>query len=657
MKIFRAYWTDPCPRIEPDGRCWTLTDNSQNGDAMALSVRRPGLKNVSFATLALVVLSLAPAGRPAAKDLTGLVGVSAAGQPDIATFAQVDDPAGISVPIYSGATGKALQTIIFLDGRYEGKALERIVQMPGTGRAALAVLATRLSSNRHVVEVRNPLSGAFIADYRVLNSLWDMVDLTVIDDLDGDGNLNDPALAILARLPSSGKILVQIIRLSDGVVVANRAYLNRLWTPLAIAAAQRPGMPTLLAILAVLPSSNKLLIESRLVSNGAFDRHSRPLNRLWAGQDLSSLTDLNGDGDLSDPAWLVLARNPNSGANVVQALQVSDGASGGLSFVLNRLWQAARLATSADLNANDQEDLIVAASRPANGNNVINLSDFASGESLRNIFPAELPPPPEPGEPIRVSALSPAPGSDLDAAPTEIVAVFHRDPDASTVNENTFILEASGGDGTFGEANDVQIMVDRDAITVPLNNPSNAIFDLTGVALADDTYRVRLLGSGPSIILDMDANALDGEFTGAFPSGDGVQGGDFEAQFTISTPPSAGATLAEIQAAVFTPSCAGCHSGPTSNSLPSGMNLSNTDASFAALVRVASLQQPSLFRVAPGDPDRSYLVQKLEGTAATGGRMPAGRGPLDPDLIADIREWIANGAERSQGADGPPQPY
>ena len=71
-----------------------------------------------------------------------------------------------------------------------------------------------------------------------------------------------------------------------------------------------------------------------------------------------------------------------------------------------------------------------------------------------------------------------------------------------------------------------------------------------------------------------------------------------------------------------------------------------SDASFANLVGVTSRQQPSLSRVAAGDPDNSYLVQKIEGTAASGQRMPLGGGVLDQAVIDDIRLWIANGADR-----------
>ena len=249
-------------------------------------------------------------------------------------------------------------------------------------------------------------------------------------------------------------------------------------------------------------------------------------------------------------------------------------------------------------------------------------------------------------EAIRVSSLSPVPDSELETPPGEIVAMFDRELDVSTVNAETFILEASGGDGTFGDGNEEQVVAAE--ITTPDTTPMSATFDLGGEVLADDTYRVRLLGSGASMILDLDANALDGEFSGSFPSGDGTEGGDFEAVFSVGAPDEMGPTLDEIQSNVFTPTCSvsGCHTGPTGDTLPGGMDLTSADASFDSLVGVSSLQVPALSRVEAGDPDNSYLVQKLEGTADEGAQMPFGGPPLDQAVIDDIRQWIADGAER-----------
>ena len=248
-------------------------------------------------------------------------------------------------------------------------------------------------------------------------------------------------------------------------------------------------------------------------------------------------------------------------------------------------------------------------------------------------------PTPPPRNPIRITSLSPLPSSTLTALPVSITAMFDRELDASTVNATTFLVDRSGGDGTFADGNEVTIIAA--AVTVPMVNSSSAVFDLTGVPNIEDTYRVRVLGSGPATLQDLSSNALDGEFGGTFPSGDGTAGGVFVAQFVVAR---AQATLQSIQADVFTPRCAGCHTGPPSNRLPGGMDLSSANASFMSLVAVASVEVPSLQRVRVGDPANSYLIQKLDGTAATGAQMPLGQPPLNQETIVEIGQWINNGA-------------
>jgi uncharacterized protein (TIGR03118 family) len=105
-------------------------------------------------------------------------------------------------------------------------------------------------------------------------------------------------------------------------------------------------------------------------------------------------------------------------------------------------------------------------------------------------------------------------------------------------------------------------------------------------------------------------------------------------------------TLSQIQASVFTPICSGCHNGsnPPGGALPGSQNLTAGN-SFAALVGVASLEQPALRRVKAGDPDNSYIIQKLEGAAGiSGSRMPLGGPFLDQATIDQIKSWIASGA-------------
>jgi hypothetical protein len=110
---------------------------------------------------------------------------------------------------------------------------------------------------------------------------------------------------------------------------------------------------------------------------------------------------------------------------------------------------------------------------------------------------------------------------------------------------------------------------------------------------------------------------------------------------TIQESPSFSTTVQEI----FTRrSCntAGCHGAARS----AGLDLS-TAAAFASLVNVASTSEPAFLRVAPSDPDNSYLVIKLEGRQAVGSRMPLTGGPLDNIDLTNIRNWIAQGAQNN----------
>jgi hypothetical protein len=103
------------------------------------------------------------------------------------------------------------------------------------------------------------------------------------------------------------------------------------------------------------------------------------------------------------------------------------------------------------------------------------------------------------------------------------------------------------------------------------------------------------------------------------------------------------ANFDSIQANVFTPICSVCHSGATA---PQGLRLDAAN-SYALLVGIASSEVPSLQRVQVGNPDGSYLLQKIVGNASVGDRMPDG-GPYLPQATIDvIRQWIADGAQKS----------
>ncbi len=105
-------------------------------------------------------------------------------------------------------------------------------------------------------------------------------------------------------------------------------------------------------------------------------------------------------------------------------------------------------------------------------------------------------------------------------------------------------------------------------------------------------------------------------------------------------------SFSTIQESVFNLNCAlsGCHLG---SSAPLGLDLSEGKA-YNNLVNVPSGELPQLRRVAPGKPDSSYLVWKIEGRPGIQGqRMPRGRDPLPQEAISLIRRWIDAGAPQN----------
>jgi Bacterial Ig-like domain len=107
---------------------------------------------------------------------------------------------------------------------------------------------------------------------------------------------------------------------------------------------------------------------------------------------------------------------------------------------------------------------------------------------------------------------------------------------------------------------------------------------------------------------------------------------------------SGGAVTADFQSIqdnVFTPICSKCHIGA---SAPEGLQL-DAAHSYNLLVGVPSVEDGSLDRVKPGDPDHSYMVLKIEGAMGiVGGQMPLGETPLPQATIDAMRQWIMDGA-------------
>lgn len=118
--------------------------------------------------------------------------------------------------------------------------------------------------------------------------------------------------------------------------------------------------------------------------------------------------------------------------------------------------------------------------------------------------------------------------------------------------------------------------------------------------------------------------------------------------------PDLAPTFASVQNLIFEATdsagrtaCTQCHTSNAGRAPSGGLNL-NHDVAYDQLVAATVRGKPGAIRVIPGDPDNSYLIQKLEGSASIVGRRMPNNGPpyLTDGQILILRRWITVGAPR-----------
>ncbi len=116
--------------------------------------------------------------------------------------------------------------------------------------------------------------------------------------------------------------------------------------------------------------------------------------------------------------------------------------------------------------------------------------------------------------------------------------------DPNTITSDTVVLQGSGGDGIFGNDNDVSFNLSGKATFNNATDTMTINVGAAGLVLKSDEYRLTLVGTGSNVLTDPQGNALDGINTVggsangaqlALPSGNGFPGTNFYDTFIVNT--------------------------------------------------------------------------------------------------------------------------
>jgi hypothetical protein len=232
--------------------------------------------------------------------------------------------------------------------------------------------------------------GKFINKVFFLGPNWEVIDVAVIDESDGDGVTDDTAIAVLGvnpNKPSTEQIKVQVRWLSDGKLVENWFFFNHKWTPLALEAVNRMGASPLLAVLANKVATGTNMVQARQLSDGMVQRETTFFNSSLVARDVAILPDLNGDGNTNDAVYLVLSTHPDTGRNKVQTRRVSDAVRYKNITIFGTKWDIQRVTGSADMSGNLWGEVGVLAEKRTDGTLAIQLKDWSDRITTAKIYP------------------------------------------------------------------------------------------------------------------------------------------------------------------------------------------------------------------------------------------------------------------------------
>ena len=279
-------------------------------------------------------------------------GCSATGLPTISVF----DPANGNFLRAINVSGHALSD-------WTPLAIDRVIDTNRDGSnddQSLALFGIDHSRNAYFVRLIDPVTGAWLQDdIRFFpTSKWLAYDMAVLNDANGDGVADDPAVAALGYETATGRNILRVKRLSDGKLVGNWNAFTTEWTPRRLTTTVLGGQP-LVAIL----GDNDLTtsIESRNVATGKRWR-TFILNEVSRESEMALVAFADGDGPADDPGIAVVGEKLDRLGRVVSnrltVRQFVDGKRARNTLFSYKKWQVRHIEVIRDANGNSVTDVV-----------------------------------------------------------------------------------------------------------------------------------------------------------------------------------------------------------------------------------------------------------------------------------------------------------
>ena len=331
-------------------------------------------------TASLFFSAVATAGISALPDVSG------DNQPDIASRANAAAPR--TVDIISGADGSTVRSINFLSSTWSIIDHETLLDGNGDNIAddpAVAVLGRNSTNGKIRVQLKYAQDGStvrtpmnFFAGGSTPVEDWTPLAVGIVEDSNGDGNSSDRGVLVLASKNAGTRIVAELRLVSNNDLAGRWNFFGTGFTPIAIVGVNPAGGNPKVAVAATNNNNGQTLIQQRRIDNGT------KTNIFGYGPnvvvtDMTVLPDINNNGTANDPGYVLIGLDSRNG-NRLRVRNASNGNRVVDGFIINADWTSTSVAILEDLNGNNRPEFAALSEQSVTG--VIRIRDLNSNNTI-----------------------------------------------------------------------------------------------------------------------------------------------------------------------------------------------------------------------------------------------------------------------------------